>query len=165
MLETFFFFWSLSKCKCDENMFWCQNKHKTYSIVLMYIDFCGATYIRLQRWDHWVVKGCALPRLRPNENAGRLIGTSYSERKLMTVNLMQLKLRILSDSLISTACYISKCDKQINSEGPCTVPALHTHSTPIITQRIRRILQSNFLDLIETVIFILIIVKSQIDCW
>lgn len=37
-------FWFLSKCKCDENMFWCENKHKTYSIVLMYIGFCGATY-------------------------------------------------------------------------------------------------------------------------
>lgn len=37
-------FWFLSKCKCDENMFWCQKKHKTYSVVLMYIDFCGATY-------------------------------------------------------------------------------------------------------------------------
>lgn len=23
----------------------CQNEHKTYSIVLMYIRFCGATYI------------------------------------------------------------------------------------------------------------------------
>ena len=30
-------FRSLSKCKCDENMFWCQSEHKTYSMVLMYI--------------------------------------------------------------------------------------------------------------------------------
>lgn len=36
--------WFISKSKCDKNVFWCQNKHKTYSLVLMYIGFCGATY-------------------------------------------------------------------------------------------------------------------------
>lgn len=30
-------------------MFWCQNTHKTYSIVLMYICFCGATYTIMTR--------------------------------------------------------------------------------------------------------------------
>lgn len=122
-------FWSLSKCKCDENMFWCQNEHKTYSIVLMYIDFCGATYTRLQWWDRWAVEKS--PKVQTNENAGCLIRILYSERKLITVNSMQLKLWILNNSLISTACSISKCGK-IDLRGPlyCTcIPHLHLWSS------------------------------------
>lgn len=37
-------FWCICKCKCDENMFWCRNSHKTYSIVLMYICFFVVLY-------------------------------------------------------------------------------------------------------------------------
>lgn len=130
-------FWSLSKCKCDENMFWCQNEHKTYSIVLMYIDFCGATYTRLHRWDRWAVEKS--PKVQTNENAGCLIRILYSERKLTTVNSMQLKLWILSNSLISTACSISKRGK--NRSQRALVLYLHSTLTSLITtQHIRLIL-------------------------
>lgn len=50
--EAFLIF--LQKCKCDENMFRCQNKHTTYSIVLMYIGFCGATFSIMARQFHIV---------------------------------------------------------------------------------------------------------------
>lgn len=80
--DAFSFF---SKCKCDENMFWCQKKHKTYSIVLMYISFCGATYNILYYNDEAVLY-CVLEeytslllRLLTNEHTAGLIRTFYSE--------------------------------------------------------------------------------------
>lgn len=112
----------LSKCKCDENMFWCENKHKTYSIVLMYTSLCGATYDILWWRGSFTLYGRSyillLLRLQSSEHTARLYSMFGSEQKPITqwtASSWSSKSPVITlwlhHDLISVTCYIFQRDQ------------------------------------------------------
>lgn len=96
-------FWFICKCKCDENMFWCQNTHKTYSIVLMYICFCGATYTIMTR--QFTVYGYALLLLELDMFLVNSECLFFPKWKPIVMNVQHLKRWVSSYHLLSMSWF------------------------------------------------------------
>lgn len=127
-------FWLICKCKCDENMFWCQNTHKTYSIVLMYICFCGATYTIMTR--QFTMYGYALLLLELQTCFLSIQNVFFFPKwKPIVMNVQHLKLWVSSYHLLSTSWLNKPVFFYVwgleSLSSPCTVfahmPFKHIH--------------------------------------
>lgn len=100
-----------------------------HSLVLMYIDYCGATYIRLKQWGSFTFNNgdhISFLRLQTDLKAAVSSGTSILNwSPYEWISSSKHSAGSVNHNLSFTACYFFKCDHQIPKGSYCG-PALQT---------------------------------------